>query len=330
MSLNYLVTKPWNIFSYVSQIELIQYIRNFFCEKIAFYFLWLVSYIRGLFILTIFSCAVYGMVRYESVFTKEVIITLNSLYDEGISLSFNSMDLIYLIFCVLVGIWSTIFFNYWENSEEYYAYLWGTQNVESTEPYRKEFRHHSFKEFIFEKKIPMQKKWVKRLKQFISALVICLMGYITILIVNGLLKLNPDNQEFYNNSTNLNSSNAHSNATTNITNIIFNSTSQAFNRTANNTINTNSSAQSIDDILRNTDVKTFTQNPWPILIGIFNGIQIELMSWGYAKLAKLLNDWENHEKESDYENNYIFKIMVYDFINNFNSLFNIAFAKVTL
>jgi len=246
--------------------------------------------------------------------------------------------LIYLIYCAIVGIWSTLFFNYWENAEVYYSYLWGTENVESTEPYRKEFRHEKFKEFIFEKKIPSQRKWVKKVKQIVSACIICLMGYITILIANGLLKLNPDNVGPSNSTaSNLTEANGTgiNKTIANLTYAVIDNFSHrilqvAGNSTVSGNTTANNATDNIDDILKNTDVKSFAQNPWPVLIGIFNGIQIQLMSWGYGKLAVILNDWENHEKESDYENNYIIKIMVYDFINNFNSLFNIAFVKVQI
>ncbi len=349
-SLSFLIIKRWNIFSYVAQLEMIHFIRNFFCEKVAFYILWLVSYIRFLFILAIFSIGVHFILQNENKFKSIIVFSINGLYDKDVSLEFHTLDLIYLIFSVIVGVWSTLFFNYWENSEVYYSHLWGTTNVESTEPYRKEFKHDKFNEFIFEKKIPSQRKWVQRLKQLVSSCIICLMGYITILIVNGLLSLNPDNYGPKNstignltdeNNTTLNET------ISNITSVFIQQFSNRYLQAGKSTLTFNNSTidgnstnmgnqtgkngtEDIDDILRNTDLKSFLQNPWPVLIGIFNGIQIEFMSWGYAKLAVLLNDWENHEKESDYENNYILKIMIFEFVNNFNSLFTIAFVKVII
>ena len=315
-SLEYLIVRRINIFSYKDQIELVQFIRNYFCENIAFYFLWLISYTRFLVILAIFSTAVYGIVQYEEFFQDIKTFSFTSIYKSDSVFTLDFLDLIYLVFCVIVGIWSTIYFSYWENCEEYYAYLWGTQNIESIEPFRKEFQPDKKDEFVFYKKVPSQFKWKKILKQLVSTFCIIIMGGLTILIANGLLTLNPDNTSTNQNFTNFNKS---------MNSFLINTTT-GNNTYTNNTIG--NGTQTVDDILKKTDVKTFLNNPWPIMIGIFNGIQIEIMSWGYAKLARLLNDWENHEKESEYENNYIIKIMVFDFVNNFNSLFNIAFVKV--
>eukprot|EP00824_Muranothrix_gubernata_P011795 TRINITY_DN2533_c1_g1_i1.p1 TRINITY_DN2533_c1_g1~~TRINITY_DN2533_c1_g1_i1.p1 ORF type:complete len:713 (-),score=171.93 TRINITY_DN2533_c1_g1_i1:46-1872(-) len=64
-----------------------------------------------------------------------------------------------------------------------------------------------------------------------------------------------------------------------------------------------------------------------ILVGIVNAIQIELLNIVYQWLAEKLNDWENHRTETDYEDNLIAKVFCFQFINNFNSLFYVAFFK---
>ncbi|XP_077978794.1 anoctamin-10-like [Glandiceps talaboti] len=56
---------------------------------------------------------------------------------------------------------------------------------------------------------------------------------------------------------------------------------------------------------------------YAVVIVILNAI--------YRQVATLLNDWENHRLQSSHENNLILKLVMFDFINCFLSLFYIAF-----
>lgn len=56
---------------------------------------------------------------------------------------------------------------------------------------------------------------------------------------------------------------------------------------------------------------------YAVLIGIVNSI--------YRKVAKKLNDWENHRLQSAYDNHLIVKLILFDFVNCFISLFYVAF-----
>ncbi|KAK7114042.1 anoctamin-10-like isoform X2 [Littorina saxatilis] len=56
---------------------------------------------------------------------------------------------------------------------------------------------------------------------------------------------------------------------------------------------------------------------YAVLIGILNGI--------YRKVAKLLNDFENHRLDSSYENHLVMKLILFDFVNCFICLFYVAF-----
>ena len=111
--------------------------------------------------------------------------------------------------------------------------------------------------------------------------------------INGLLSLNPDyvSKIISSNTTATNSTN---------------STSSNSSSIFNNDIATNA-PRKLDEVI---DENTFLKY-LPIIIGIINGLQIEIINWLYPKIAKILNDWENHEKQSQYENNYILKIIVF-------------------
>ena len=68
----------------------------------------------------------------------------------------------------------------------------------------------------------------------------------------------------------------------------------------------------------------------PILVGICVGLQIEIMSSINGEICKFLTNFENHEKNSIYEKNYVRKLIFFEFVNNFNSMFYITFIKVKL
>ncbi|XP_046361749.2 anoctamin-10-like isoform X1 [Haliotis rufescens] len=56
---------------------------------------------------------------------------------------------------------------------------------------------------------------------------------------------------------------------------------------------------------------------YAVMIGILNGI--------YRMVAKKLNDWENHRLQSSYDNHFTIKLVLFDFVNCFISLFYVAF-----
>lgn len=56
---------------------------------------------------------------------------------------------------------------------------------------------------------------------------------------------------------------------------------------------------------------------YAVIIGVVNTI--------YRGVAKKLNDWENHRLQSSYDNNLIVKLILFDFVNCFISLFYVAF-----
>jgi hypothetical protein len=61
-----------------------------------------------------------------------------------------------------------------------------------------------------------------------------------------------------------------------------------------------------------------------------NAVQIQIFNSIYHNLAFKLTDMENHRTQSSYENSFIVKTYLFEFINNFNSVFYIAFVKSRL
>eukprot|EP00043_Microstomoeca_roanoka_P027025 m.13337 g.13337 ORF g.13337 m.13337 type:complete len:921 (-) comp7245_c0_seq1:236-2998(-) len=64
-----------------------------------------------------------------------------------------------------------------------------------------------------------------------------------------------------------------------------------------------------------------------VTAGILNLVGIVLMNKIYDGLAVRLTDWENHQKESEYEASLTSKIFLFSFVNSFASIFYIAFFK---
>ncbi|XP_071481408.1 anoctamin-7-like [Diadema antillarum] len=64
-----------------------------------------------------------------------------------------------------------------------------------------------------------------------------------------------------------------------------------------------------------------------VVASILNSISILVLGKIYDKIAYKLNDWENHRTQSDYENALIVKLFAFQFVNSYSSLFYIAFFR---
>lgn len=62
-----------------------------------------------------------------------------------------------------------------------------------------------------------------------------------------------------------------------------------------------------------------------IMAGVLNALQIRFMNIIYGKIAVVLNDWENHETETEYNNKLAMKVFMFKFVNSYSSLFYLAY-----
>ena len=62
-------------------------------------------------------------------------------------------------------------------------------------------------------------------------------------------------------------------------------------------------------------------------IACLNGLQIKIMNYIYYYIAEYLNNWENHFSLNDKNNSLYIKLILFDFMNSYSSLFYIAFIK---
>ena len=62
-------------------------------------------------------------------------------------------------------------------------------------------------------------------------------------------------------------------------------------------------------------------------IACLNGGQIKIMNYIYYYIAEYLNNWENHFTVTAKNNSFAMKLIFFDFVNSYSSLFYIAFVK---
>ncbi|DAZ98242.1 TPA: hypothetical protein N0F65_011710 [Lagenidium giganteum] len=61
-----------------------------------------------------------------------------------------------------------------------------------------------------------------------------------------------------------------------------------------------------------------------------NAVQILIFNVIYRGVARVLNEWENHRTDREYENHLVLKVFLFQFCNSFASLFYIAFIKTSV
>ena len=121
-------------------------IRNFYGERIAFYFLWLYYFS----FYALFPSLV-GFIIFFIVFSppKELETTARSILK--IQLQYYDISLITLEFIILV--WAMFFLKQWEQKELIFRYLWGTEKKECTETISEYFVPDETKKFIIGEKL---------------------------------------------------------------------------------------------------------------------------------------------------------------------------------
>ena len=72
-------------------------------------------------------------------------------------------------------------------------------------------------------------------------------------------------------------------------------------------------------------LKEIISNNGLLVAGAINAIQIRVLNLLYDRLAILLNDWENHETETQYNDRLAVKVFVFRFFNSYSSLFYLAY-----
>jgi len=70
-----------------------------------------------------------------------------------------------------------------------------------------------------------------------------------------------------------------------------------------------------------------TDKNYAIAASIINSISIIILNIVYFKIATVLNEWENHRTDTEYEDSLIAKTFAFQFVNSYIMLFYIAFFQ---
>lgn len=136
LSAKNIIFKSWNIFDKGIQMDYIFTIRNFYNEEIAYYFLWITSLIKWL----IFPALLGIIVNYSNKFLVN---------PDG---SHNSTIL--LLLTAFLATWGTAFLKYWDQKEQIFNYIWGTESFQRSEPDSESFVPDGYVTLVFNKKLP--------------------------------------------------------------------------------------------------------------------------------------------------------------------------------
>ena len=246
-----IVLRSWNIFNFSKTIEFLYTVRNFYGEEVAFYFLWLNSYIKWL------------------LFPAVVGIIFNFFY-KYLNFKDGTHNPIWsLLICLTFILWSSTFLNHWTQKEKLFSYIWGTEDYQQNEPDRESFKPDGYRILLLGQKFPYINKAKLFLKKTLSYFVLIIMIGVVLIFVNYI---------FY-----------------------------------------------IKALL----IKRFPKSPDAVgvFIGIVNTIQINILSTIYKSIATYLNNLENYRKEYISNNYLAVKLIIYDFVNSYYSLFFIGFVK---
>lgn len=84
-------------------------------------------------------------------------------------------------------------------------------------------------------------------------------------------------------------------------------------------------------ILKSKDYMLYRGNNYAdIVCSVINAIQIQVFNFIYAKVVKILTNMENHKTQNKYEDSFVLKTFIFQFVNSFNSLVYIAFIRCNL
>ncbi|CAM9522050.1 unnamed protein product, partial [Discosporangium mesarthrocarpum] len=80
------------------------------------------------------------------------------------------------------------------------------------------------------------------------------------------------------------------------------------------------------------DVWRASSNPFLAKYGTYIGsfllsVEIQLMNLVYKKIAVFLTEWENHRTDTQFEDNLISKLFLFQFVNSYASLYYMAFIE---
>lgn len=240
------VQAPWK--------QRVDIVKDYFGEKIAFYFLFLGHYTTWL-----ISTAWLGGLSWIIVAVAD-----------------NNPNTVWMpFFAAFVSIWSTLMLEYWKRKEKKHAMEWGMVGFEAEEPTRAEFEGELTKSAIDGSPIYYYPRFKRYFKLFNSAIVIFSFIIVVISSIAGIFVLRfVLSQKKY------------------------------------------SASLTVGSIQLGS-----------IITSLINAVNIQVFNAVYGSVAIILTDFENHRRNTEYEDSLIVKTFLFQFVNSYASLFYIGFVK---
>ncbi|XP_065842346.1 anoctamin-7-like [Oscarella lobularis] len=290
--------KYWSSWKVFYKFQPYNHIRNYFGEKIAFYFLFLGLLSTWLIPIALLGTAItlYGyFTRFSSVVTQTCTSTLNecptcdrcdpfpinkSCATAKLSRTFDNE--LTIAFAAVMSFWTALFFTFWKRRALYFAYYWNTQG-------RERFADRPRANYA---------------------------SKATSVIVN---PATGKEEPFFP----LSSRNCRIAVTWSVTSLMI--TALIILVIAIALYRTVIFVALIDSKASETAVTVGL-----LSADILNLINIIVLSAVYQRLAKLLTNWEMHRTDEEHEYHLTLKTYVFEFVNNFAPFFYIAFFKTRL
>lgn len=199
------------------------------------------------------------------------------------------------VFGVFIAVWSTFFIEFWKRKQARYALMWGMDQFEEEEGKRPQFLLHPGRKVGPSPVTGVREVGYSRLRyrskilfsQLVIATLVCIVLVCIFSIFCELLALL--------------------------------------------VVDHNDLTHSASDLrallVKMQDNKELPPNAAGYIASTVNAIQIQVLNLIYGRVARWLNDFENHPTDTVYEDNLIAKTFLFQFVNSYFSLFYIAFIK---
>lgn len=229
-------------------------VKDYFGEKIAFYFLFLGHYTSWL-----ISSASLGFISWIVVAAKN-----------------NDPNTVWMpFFAAFLSIWSTLMLEYWKRREKRYAMQWGMVGFEAEEPTRAEFEGVLTQSAVDGSPVYYYPRLKRYWKFCNSVLVIFAFVIVVVSSIAGIFVLR----------------------------LLF--TREPYS----------------------SELTVGTIQLGSIITSLLNAVNIQVFNFVYGAAAIYLTDFENHRKNTEYEDSLVVKTFLFQFVNSYISLYYIAFVK---
>ena len=166
-----LILRPFNIYNVGNTNDFIYTVRNFYGEEIGYYFLWLTNYIKWL------------------VFPSLLGIIFEIVYRRVNKKESSHNPILSLISCGFFILWGKAFIYQWNQKEQLYNYIWGTENYKKAQLDQESFVPDGYIPLLIGTKAPYINKYKRYFRIFVSYIFIGFMMCIVFGLVTLIFKI---------------------------------------------------------------------------------------------------------------------------------------------